>query len=151
MGLPYVNCDDQSEQCKNVEYKFVLHKIALFVRWTTIVFKRIGDFHMATTNLAFPGYATQVNRHTGLDMNDDADGWATVATAISPSSSQGSSLLIHAKSDNAGDLLVKLNGGTAVIPVPAGQGRTFDDFPITSFQVTNADATHKYHYELYLD
>jgi len=106
---------------------------------------------MATTTVSFPGNATQRNRHQGLDMNDDALGYSSVATAITPSSGQGSSLLILAKSDNAGDLLVKINGGTGLIPIAANQGRTFDDFPIKSFQVTNADATHKYHFELYLD
>jgi len=106
---------------------------------------------MATTTINFPGFATQLNRHTGLDMNDDAAGWSTVATAITPSRSQGSSLLIQSKSDNTGELLVKLNGGTGLVPIPIGMGRIFDAFPITSFQVTNADANHEYHFELYLD
>jgi len=105
---------------------------------------------MATTVLNFDGYATQVNRHTGLEMNDEADGWSDVSTAIT-ASRQGSSLLVQAKSDNGGDLLVTVNGGAGIIPIPAGQGRTFDHMEITSFQVTNADATHKYHFELYLD
>jgi hypothetical protein len=105
---------------------------------------------MATTTINVPGFATQVNRHTGLAMNDDADGWATVATTITPAR-QGSALLIMAKIGNGGDLLVKVNGSTGVIPIAPGTGRSFEDLPITSFQVTNADATHKYHFELYLD
>lgn len=105
---------------------------------------------MASTILNFPGHATQLNKHTGLEMNDDADGYSTVATAITPDR-QGGSLLVIASSANAGDLLLTVNGGTGVIPITAGQGRVIEDMPITSFQVTNADATHKYHFELYLD
>jgi len=105
---------------------------------------------MATTVVNFDGFATQVNRHTGLEMNDEVGGWSQVATEITPAR-QGSSLLIHADPDNTGVLLVKINGGDGIIPIPAGQGRTFDDMPITSFQVTNAGAGYQYHFELYLD
>ena len=83
-------------------------------------------------------------------MNDEATGWSQAPTAVT-ATRQGSFLLIQARSDNAGDLLVTLNGGAGVVPIPAGQGRTFSDFPITSFQVTNAGASYQYHFELFLD